>query len=82
MHCIPKKTVEQIIESGNDYVIAVKGNQPKLYRTLKAEFEQHLPQSIDDPIEQTRNRITRRTVSVLETRAGLDATWHGVQRLI
>lgn len=82
MRCTPKKTVEQIIESGNDYVIAVKGNQPKLYQTLQAEFEQSTPESVDDQIEQTRNRITRRTVSVLPSRAGLDATWHGVQRLV
>lgn len=82
MRCIPKKTVDQIIESGNDYVIAVKGNQPKLYNTLKAEFEQHLPESIDDQVEQMRNRITQRTVSVLDSCSNLDAAWRGVKRLI
>lgn len=82
MHYIPKKTVEQIIASGNDFVIAVKGNQPKLYEHLKTEFEQHAPQSIDDQLEQTRNRVTHRTVSVLNPGANLDAAWVGVQRLI
>lgn len=54
-----------------------------MYRTLQAEFEQYPPQSIDDhQIEHTRNRITRRTVSVLESCAGLDITWQGLQRLI
>ncbi|MBW4421128.1 MAG: hypothetical protein KME13_18140 [Myxacorys californica WJT36-NPBG1] len=78
MPCIPKKTVEQIIGSGNDFVIAVKGNQPKLFAHLKTQFEQHEAQSVDDQTEQTRNRMTQRTVSVLDTVAGLDATWVGV----
>ena len=82
MPCTPKKTVEQILASGNDFVIAVKGNQPKLYRMLQAEFDHNTPQSIDDQIEHTRNRITRRTVSVLESCAGFDAAWQGIQRLI
>jgi hypothetical protein len=30
-----KETVKAIVESGNDYVIGVKGNQKKLYTTLK-----------------------------------------------
>jgi predicted transposase YbfD/YdcC len=82
MHYTPKKTVEQIINSGNDFVITVKGNQPKLYEYLQAQFEQHEAQSITDQTEQTRNRITQRTLSVLDTVAGLDAAWVGVQRLI
>lgn len=82
MRCTPKKTVEQIITSGNDYVIAVKGNQPKLYRALQAAFEHHTPHSIDDQVEHTRNRITQRTVSVLEQCVGLDAAWQAVQRLV
>ncbi len=82
MPCTPKKTVEQIIDSGNDFVIAVKGNQPKLYQHLQAQFEQSEAQSVDDQVEQTRNRVTQRSVSVLDTVEGLDAAWVGVQRLI
>ncbi|GAP98036.1 mobile element protein [Leptolyngbya sp. NIES-2104] len=82
MPCTPKKTVEQIIESGNDYLIAVKGNQPKLYQHLQAQFESRIPDSVDDQTEQVRDRITRRTVSVLAATSDLDAVWHGVQSLI
>lgn len=82
MRCTPKKTVELIIDSGTDFVIAVKGNQPKLYEHLQAQFKQHEAQSVDDQTEQTRDRMTQRTVSVLDTVAGLDAAWVGVQRLI
>lgn len=82
MRYTPKKTVEQIIRDGNDFVIAVKGNQPKLYEHLQAQFEQHEAQSVDDQTEQTRDRITQRSVSVLDTVEGLDAAWVGVRRLI
>jgi len=82
MHCTPKKTVEQIINSGNDYVIAVKKNQPKLYEWIHNQFEQQAPDSVVDQFEHTRNRTTQRTVSVLDRVVGLDAAWVGVQRLI
>ena len=35
MHCIPKKTIEQIIETGNHYIVQVKGNQPSLFREIQ-----------------------------------------------
>ncbi len=82
MHYIPKKTVEQIISSGNDYVIPVKNNQPKLYEWIENQFEQHPPDSVAGHMEQTRDRIMQRTVSVLGPRVGLDEAWIGVQRLI
>jgi hypothetical protein len=37
--------------------MAVKSNQPKLYRLLQDEFEKSAPQRIDDLMEQMRNRI-------------------------
>jgi hypothetical protein len=37
---------------------------------------------VEQQTEQTRNRITQRTVSVLETVAGIEPLWLGVQRLI
>ncbi|MBN8560164.1 MAG: ISAs1 family transposase [Leptolyngbya sp. UWPOB_LEPTO1] len=82
MPCTPKKTVEQIIESGNDYLIAVKGNQPKLYDYLQAQFAARTPDSVDDQTEQVRDRITQRTVSVLSAPSDLGAVWTGVKRLI
>ena len=32
---MPKKTVEAIIESNNDYIITVKRNQPKLHDSIR-----------------------------------------------
>lgn len=82
MLCTPKKTVAHSINSGNDYVMTVKGNQPTLFEQLKRQFEQAPPLSVDRQTEQTRDRKTQRTVSVLDTVIGLDPQWVGVQRLV
>ncbi|MBW4443829.1 MAG: ISAs1 family transposase [Plectolyngbya sp. WJT66-NPBG17] len=37
---------------------------------------------MDDQTEQTRNRMTHRTISVLDPVDGIDAAWVGVQRLV
>ena len=36
-----KKTFQAVLESGNDYLVAVKGNQPKLLAHLQT-FSRHL----------------------------------------
>lgn len=82
MLCILKKTVEHILSSGNDFVMAVKQNQPKLYQQLQTQFEQRQAQSMDDQTEQVRDRITQRTVSVLAAGDELDVAWFGVQSII
>ncbi|MBW4421125.1 MAG: ISAs1 family transposase [Myxacorys californica WJT36-NPBG1] len=82
MPCTPKKTVEQIIQSGNDYVITVKKNQPTLYQFLETQFAQQTPDSLDIQKEHTRGRVTQRIVSVLNRVEDIDAAWVGVQWLI
>ncbi|MBD2078268.1 ISAs1 family transposase [Phormidium sp. FACHB-592] len=82
MRCIPKKTVEQILDSGNDFLITVKKNQPKLYEHLQTKFEQGNVQSVDDQTEQVRDRITQRTVNVLAADDELNVAWLGVQSFV
>ncbi len=71
-----------MIHSGNDYLVTVKGNQPKLFEQLQARFEQAPAHSVDRQTEQTRDRQTQRTVSVMTTVADLDPQWLGVQRVL
>jgi predicted transposase YbfD/YdcC len=78
----PKKTIEQIIDSGNDYIVTVKANQPTLLAHLEQQFEHTAPQSVETEVEQTRDRCTQRIVSVLDTVGGIDPAWVGVQRMI
>jgi predicted transposase YbfD/YdcC len=49
---------------------------------LQTQFEQVPAQSVDTQPEQTRERQTQRTVSVLDRVAGIESQWVGVQRII
>ena len=71
MPCTAKKTTKLIAESGNDYVITVKGNQPRLLTQLKTIAEAHWPcEQFVDPIEDSR-------ANNLSNRAGLHRfAWH------
>lgn len=60
MQLIHKKTIETIINSGNHYLAAVKGNQPKLYQATQAQFTEH---DTFDSICKGHGRIEKRTVS-------------------
>lgn len=82
MPYMPKKTVQQIVEAGSDYLVAVKANQPTLLRQLQHQFQTSMPLSVISELERTRNRCTSRTVSVLEASSELDPAWVGVRRVI
>ena len=56
MQSIHKKTIETIINSANHYLAAVKGNQPKLYQAIQAQFTEH--DSFDSICKGTRNRVS------------------------
>ncbi len=71
-----------MINSGNDYVIAVKDNQPKLHRHIQRIAAQTKPTSRYIETEKTRNRLTIRTVEVFHELNGIDLSWVGVKSLI
>ena len=81
MRCT-KQTVQQIIDSGNDYLIAVKLNQPNLYQELNTQFEQAVEMDTDIQTDSSHGRQVQRSVSVLTPTAGIDPAWVGVQRII
>lgn len=68
--------------SGNDYVIAVKANQPKLFEHFKQQFEHGEPDSVITEVERTRDRHIQRTIKVSSQVNGIDPAWIGVRRLI
>lgn len=75
--------MQQIVEDGSHYLIAVKGNQPKLLEHLRQEFQQNEANTVVQPPEQSRDRVVERTVKVLE--AGNETIlepWRGIQRLV
>ncbi|NCJ05679.1 ISAs1 family transposase [Synechococcales cyanobacterium C] len=82
MRYILKKTLEQIISSGNNYLVAVKANQPKLFNEIARQFEQAPILSVQTETEKTRTRQTQRSVMIINTVEGIDSDWVGVERFI
>lgn len=74
--------MQRIVSSGNDYLIAVKGNQPKLFDALEQQFECHRFTSQDHQVERERNRWVERRISVLDAFDGIDPNWVGVKRIV
>jgi len=82
MPCTAKKTTQLIVERGNDYVIAVKGNQPRLFQLLQAAAVENQPAERFTDVEKSRNRVTCRIVSVFDDISKIDGDWSGVKSLI
>ena len=81
MRSTPKKTCEQIIDSGNHYLGALKGNHGNFFKTIESNFqsEEHI-----NSVEIGHGRVERRTVSLCRT---LDwfpqaSQWSGLRTII
>lgn len=66
MHC-QKKTAEQIVEAGGDYLMRVKSNQPSLHQELRLFFAdaQAPADDVDETVDGDHGRIETRRVEVL-----------------
>jgi predicted transposase YbfD/YdcC len=77
----PKKTCQQIIDSGNDYLGVLKGNHGRFFEALKRHFqpERHL-----HTVETAHGRVERRSVSLCHSLEALpDAhQWAGLKTII
>jgi len=82
MPCTAKKTTQLIVERGNDYVITVKGNQPRLFQQLQAASVENQPALRFTDVEKTRNRVTCRIISVFDDISKIDRDWSGVKSLV
>ena len=82
MPCTAKKTTKLIVEGANDYVITVKGNQPRLLAQLKTIAEAQKPCERFVNIEKNRGRTTCRLVSVFADLGGIDSDWLGAKSFI
>jgi len=61
MRSTPKKTCEQIIDSGNHYLGALKGNHGNFFKAIESNFqsEAHI-----HSVETGHGRVERRTASL------------------
>ena len=67
-----------IIESSNDYIAALKGNQPNLFKDVKTNFT---AESTYQQVNKGHGRIEKRSVSICQTLDGL-RSWPGLKTLI
>ncbi|XGV97729.1 MAG: hypothetical protein ACAF41_02070 [Leptolyngbya sp. BL-A-14] len=68
MPSAPKKTAEVIINSGNDYLGALKGNQSGLLAAVAATFQ---AQQTVQQLDKGHGRLEKRTVSISHQLNGL-----------
>ncbi len=67
-----------IASSGNDYLVKVKTNQPKLYKQIETESNQQRARQKVEHHEKTRDRNSYRKIEVFEPPENLDSQWIGV----
>ena len=70
-----KKTLSAIANSGNDYLVKVKTNQPKLYQQIETESNQQIARQKVEHHEKTRDRNSYRKIEVFEPPKALDPSW-------
>jgi predicted transposase YbfD/YdcC len=68
MRLAPKKTAQTIIDSNNDYLGALKGNQSGLLNAVTANFQ---AQATSQQIDKGHGRVEKRTVSICENLKGI-----------
>lgn len=76
------ETVAQITASGHDYLIAVKANQPTLYRAIEETSQNREPLSQCIRDDSSHGRQVRRQVSVFEAPSEFQKKWQGLQSVI
>lgn len=81
VHC-QKETIKTINCSHNDYVIAVKKNQPKLYNSLEEIAHNQIPFQENVCTDTSHGRQVTRQVSVFEIPEKISKIWQGSQYFI
>jgi predicted transposase YbfD/YdcC len=79
---LSKKTIDSIVKSGNDYLIQVKGNQPKLLKSLEAVIKNQNPISHHCTKERSRGRYEKRRIKVFKAKELSFNEWINLNRII
>lgn len=75
---IPKKTVDEIVSSGNHYCIGLKANQPKLLEQAQHCAQTQVPVSSVQSLDTSHGRVVQRRVSVFQAPVELCQVWPGL----
>ena len=63
-HYTVKKTVQQLVEQDNHYLVTVKGNQPTLHQAFKQVQQEQIPISEHIESDNSHGRSVKRWVSI------------------
>lgn len=74
-----KKTLLTIVETGNHYLAAVKGNQPKLYQAVTEQF---VPKETFEQVNKGHGRLEKRIVSIYPPRDKSFPDWPGLATIV
>lgn len=82
MHCTVKKTLNQIINGGNNYLVKLKGNQRKLLSSVKHIVDSSTAISITEEKQNKRGREEERITKIYLPTAQIPEGWPGLHRII
>ncbi|MEG4940814.1 ISAs1 family transposase [Microcoleus sp. F4-D5] len=77
-----KKTVQLIIDGGNDYIITIKKNQSSLFKLAQKLVESVGAIDVAQTSECLHGRTTTRSTTIYPISAQLLPAWAGVKRII
>jgi len=81
LHC-QTETLKAITETGNDYLVAVKKNQPNLYKSVETQAKITVPISEDVTMDNSHGRSITRKVSVFQAPQQVQSKWSNSQTVI
>lgn len=80
---IQKETAELIVDSENDYVLQVKGNQPTLFKKIQQAIVEQMPLDEFNEEEKDHGRHSKWNVRVFNARNSCATeSWKGLARFI
>lgn len=82
MPCTPKKTVGEIIESGNHYCIGLKANQRKLLERAVQCAHTQVPLSFHQYLDTSHGRVVTRRVRVFAAPPELSQDWDALAAFV
>ncbi len=78
----PKKTVCEIVKSGNHYCIGLKANQPKLLQQAQQCAQSQVPLSCYQALDTSHGRVVERRVRVFAAPSELSRDWAGLAAFV
>lgn len=81
MHCMPKKNIDAITASKNDFLIALKGNRHEHYHDVKALLGEMQPVSVGAVAEKNKGRSEIRYIEVYDNPSGSLRNWDNINSI-